>query len=43
MPLESSWNVYVLNELVHPIKVLKTQVMVEKRARSQNFNLIPDH
>ncbi len=43
IPLESSWNLYVLNGLVGPIWTFKTQVMAKRRVGSQIVNFTPDH
>jgi hypothetical protein len=40
---ESSWKLDVYNGISWPIGVLKTQVMVKRRAKSQINDLIPNH
>jgi hypothetical protein len=43
IPLESSWNLVVLNGLEWPIWVFKTQITAKRRHGNQTTNLIPDH
>jgi len=43
IPLERSWSVDVENGLAWAIRISATQVMVEKRVRSQIGSLTPDH
>jgi hypothetical protein len=43
IPLERSWSVDVENSLSWAIRTSATQVMVERKARSQTGNLTPNH
>jgi hypothetical protein len=43
IPLESSWNLDVWNELSWPIWVLKTWFMAKRKVGSQIANLSPEH